>query len=451
MTIIENFAADLAGMDYGAADPVVRSAVDNHILDTVAATLAGSATEDGRGILCLRSDKPGNAQIKALGTGPLDDVASWCAMTRLSEIDDIHLSSGTTPGSIVVPSAIVLSKHMGVTDAALFASAVMAGYEAMTRLGAAADGQSLVYKGVWTTYFAAPLGTAAVTARLLQLSPNDTAHAIAIALTMLSGRMGQPGSEKTARWLTAGHAARMGSFAAVSAAEGFRGDLGLIDRDWFEKAQGIEIDRAAFTPERGRSVVPDISIKPYCSAKQMIGAIAGFEELLASGIDAGAIEKILVSVPENYAAMIDHGVVTGNRLSSVTSAPYQLAPAAYNIDGLFDVARSEYKLSDDVTGLMDKVSVAVDADLAKHLPANWPARVDVTANGKTRSVTIIDAPGDPGAPFDAARVLQKFHQFVDPLIGEAAADAWAAPASNAASDDAALSELQDKYLAIGSA
>ncbi len=451
MTIIENFAADLAGIDYGAAAGPDRSAVDIHILDTVAATLAGSATEDGRNILNLRSDAPGNATIKALGAGPLDDVAAWCAMTRLSEIDDIHLPSGTTPGSIVVPAAIVLARHMGITDAALFASAVMAGYEAMTRLGAAADGQSLVYKGVWTTYFAAPLGTAAVTARLLQLSPGDTAHAIAIALTMLSGRMGQPGSEKTARWLTAGHAARMGSFAAVSAAEGFRGDLGLIDRDWFEKAQGIEIDRAAFTPARSSSVVPEISIKPYCSAKQMIGAIAGFEELLAGGIDASSIEKILVSVPENYAAMIDHGVVAGNRLSSVTSAPYQLAQAAFNKNGLFDVARSEYILGDDITGLMDKVSVAIDADLAKHLPANWPARVDVTANGETRSVTVIDAPGDPGAPFDAAQVLQKFHQFVDPLIGAAAAAEWAAPASNAASDNDALSQLQDKFLAIGSA
>jgi hypothetical protein len=83
MTIIENFAADLAGMDYGLSDNQDRSAVDIHILDTVAATLAGSATEDGRNILSLRSDEPGNAPLKALSAGPLDDVACWCAMTRL--------------------------------------------------------------------------------------------------------------------------------------------------------------------------------------------------------------------------------------------------------------------------------------------------------------------------------------------------------------------------------
>jgi 2-methylcitrate dehydratase PrpD len=240
----------------------------------------------------------------------------------------------------------------------------------------------------------------------------------------------------------------MGCFAALSAADGFRGDLDLLDRDWFETAQGIEIDRRAFTPGRTASVMPEISIKPYCSAKQVIGAITGFEELLGRGIDADQIDQVLVSVPENYAAMIDHGVIAGNRLSSVTSAPYQLALAAYRKDGLFDVARSEYAMTDAITGLMDKVSVAVDAELADYLPGNWPARIEVRAGGRTEATTIIDAPGDPGNPFDSARALEKFHQFLDPLIGDAAG-AWAEPAIAAARDDAALAELQEKYLAIG--
>ena len=449
MTIIENLTAEFTAIDYVAADQRDRNAIDNHILDTVGATLAGSATPDGRAIIGLRRYAPTGAPIKALSAGPLDDVASWCAMTRLSEIDDIHLPSGTTPGSIVVPTAIVLSKHLGITDAALFGSSVAVGYEAMTRLGAAADGQTLVYKGVWTTYFTAPIGTAMVAARLLQLAPKETAHTIAIVLTMLSGRIGRPGSGKTARWLMVGHAARMGCFAALSAAEGFRGDLNILDRDWFETAQGIKIDRRVFSPERAGSVVPEISIKPYCSAKQIIGAIAAFEKLLDLGIEANDIDEVLVSVPEYYARMINHGVAPGNRLSSITSAPYQLAQAAYNRAGLFDVGRAEYTLTSEVTQMMQKVSVAVDAGLTRHLPANWPASVRIRLSGREEAVTVIDAPGDPGNPFDRGRTLEKFHQFLDPLIGESEADAWACSAAAAAGDNDALAELQKRYFTIG--
>ena len=49
------------------------------------------------------------------------------------------------------------------------AAAIVAGYEAMIRLGAAIDGPSVLYRGIWPTYFAAPFGAAAVAARLFRL------------------------------------------------------------------------------------------------------------------------------------------------------------------------------------------------------------------------------------------------------------------------------------------
>ena len=41
----------------------------------------------------------------------------------------------------------------------------------MIRLGVAIDGPSVLYRGIWPTYFAAPFGVAAVAARLMRLGP----------------------------------------------------------------------------------------------------------------------------------------------------------------------------------------------------------------------------------------------------------------------------------------
>lgn len=446
MTILEELADEFAGIDTASLSSVDRAALELHLIDTVGAGIAGALTPDGQGLLALQSQKSTYAGLRALSDTALDDVTVRCAATRLSEVDDIHLPSGTTPGSIIVPAALVLATHQA-SRATNFAAAVVAGYEAMTRLGAAADGQNLVYKGVWTTYFTATFGTAALTARLLELDAVDTAHALAIALTLTSGRMGQPGSEKTARWLSAGYAARAGCFAALSAADGFRGDLSLLDGPWMENAQGVELDRDAFAKDHATdTVIPGISFKPYFSAKQMIGSIAGFETILERGIAPAEIDKIEISVPENYAKMIDHGVVAGNRLSSATSAGYQLGLAAYHHAGLYDVSRSEYVLSDEITGLMDKVSVTADAALGEYLPDRWPARVSVTAGERTETVEVIDAPGDPGTQFDRDRVVAKFHAINDPLIGAPETDEWIKLAEGAVADNAILADMGARYL-----
>ncbi len=41
---------------------------------------------------------------------------------------------------------------------------MIAGYEVMVRFGQAIDGPSVLYRGIWPTYFATPLGIATVAA-----------------------------------------------------------------------------------------------------------------------------------------------------------------------------------------------------------------------------------------------------------------------------------------------
>jgi MmgE/PrpD N-terminal domain len=54
----------------------------------------------------------------------------------------------------------------------------------MTRLGRVISGPDILDRGIWPTYFSAPFGIAAVAARMLRLDANQTAHALALALTL---------------------------------------------------------------------------------------------------------------------------------------------------------------------------------------------------------------------------------------------------------------------------
>ena len=130
--------------------------------------------------------------ISLFGRQPLDRIALGVAMTRLTEIDDIHMPSCTTPSSVVVPTALAIAGHLQLRDARTFTHALYAGYEVMTRFGVAISGPSILTRGIWPTYLAAPLCAAAVTARLLGLTAEKTANALGIALTMISGAPGGP-------------------------------------------------------------------------------------------------------------------------------------------------------------------------------------------------------------------------------------------------------------------
>ena len=86
------------------------------------------------------------------------------------------------------------------------AAAMLAGYEAMIRLGLALKGPNILYRGIWPTYFAAGFATAAVAARLMRLDEAQTAHALALALNMAAPAVGQHHAATTARWFLAGNA-----------------------------------------------------------------------------------------------------------------------------------------------------------------------------------------------------------------------------------------------------
>ncbi len=437
MGILERVAADVTEADPGALSAEENTALRIHLLDGVCAMFAGWPTPEGHALRRLAAGGDGRPGVFTPGT--VDDVAIRTAVARLTEIDDIHLPSGTTPGSVVVPVALTMAARIGNVDAGRFAAALTVGYEVMCRLGRAIGGPEIFYRGIWPTYFATPVAAAAVTARLLDLPADRTAHAMALALVMSSGGVGSWGMGWMGRWLVLGQAARTGCTAALAAAEGYTGDVTLLDGDWLQRTHGIEPDTAVLTDGLGEaSVLTSLSIKPYCSAKQAIAAIYGLRSILSQGVAADDIRRVRVEVPPAYRAMIDHGIIAGNRISSITSAPYQLALIAHAPDGLHDIARANPIHDDRIAAFMAKVEVADDEGLAGYYPARWPARVEVETDAGRRMELVLDAPGDPGRRFDFDQARAKFGIYAS--RGDGRAD-WIDLCGRAIEDDDALENL----------
>jgi 2-methylcitrate dehydratase PrpD len=411
MTALEQLGRYVA--ESAAPSDAVRELVELHLIDSVGAWIAGAATAEGQSLHRFR-EAMRNETPASLGV----DLATRCAQARLSEIDDIHLPSMTTPGGIVIPAAMSMARALRAPTADDVIAAILAGYEVMTRLGRAIDGPTALYRGIWPTYFAAPLGVAAVVARLLGLDARDTANALALALTFAAPGVGHHNATTTSRWLAVGNAAGNGLNAALATQQGYTSDLNLFEGSFLSAIYGLTPDIGALTDGLGDNVaLSEVSFKPWCAARQTMAATQALRAIIGSGIAPESITEVQAFVLPPHLKMIDHGVIAGDRASHLTSLQYCMAVAAVAPDLAYDVQQSPPDLPPAVRTFMGKIKVATDDSLLADYPRTWPARVRVLAGADTHALQVEKVPGDPALTFDRAQVRKKFSSFVAPVLG----------------------------------
>ncbi|MSP44833.1 MAG: hypothetical protein EXQ83_02965 [Xanthobacteraceae bacterium] len=425
MTALEQLGAFVAAYD---PDARVRADVRLHAADSIGAWIAARGTHEGRLLLAFRKD----------GDALADRMAINVALARLSEIDDIHLGAMITPGAIVVPSALTIAASLPDVTAGDVAAAIAVGYEAMIRLGAAIDGPSVLYRGIWPSYFAAPFGAAAVAARLFKLDEKQTANALSAALIMAAPGTGHHATPTTARWLAVGHAAGRGLQAALAAGAGFTSDVKIADGDFLKNIFGISPNAALLGGGLGVLALSQTSFKPWCAARQTMAATQALKEVLADGIDAQSIARIGVAVLPPHLKMINHGVTAGDRFSHLTSVQYQMAVAALAPDLGFGLSPPAGPIAPALSAFMARIQVrAEDGLLAAGYPQAWAAHVTVTALGR-RERTVTHVPGDPARPFGEDDLKAKFIRVTAAALDRERAEAEFAAALTALERPAAF-------------
>jgi 2-methylcitrate dehydratase PrpD len=390
MSVVRDLAAFVCGASVTSLPAAERAIQRRHVADTLLAAAVGAWTEEG----CqLRYVLPKDSIADAAGMA--------AAVVRHTEIDDIHTPSCTTPSSVTVPTALALARAAGITDPERVAGAIWVGTELLVRLGLAIDGARILYRGVWPTYFAAPLAAAAVAARMGSLSENETAHALSLALMLTAGRSGRFHGKVPGRSVILGIAVSAGVQAAQAARRGVGGDPDLLDGPWLRDAHGLQADLGALTTNLGRgSVYAQLSLKPFCSAKQAVAATEALMTLIDAGLAPASIDKVTVRVPPPYARMVSTKPEAGSRSSTIISATYQLGLAACRRERLHDIERASAMLDADVLAFAGKVAVAPDEGLLPYFPASFPAEIEVSANSTLHRKRVTAALGDPSRPLD---------------------------------------------------
>jgi 2-methylcitrate dehydratase PrpD len=438
MTVLSKLAEFVAQADASGLPAAEQSLQRRHVADAVVAAAAGARTGEAASLAKLMA-------ARALG----ERIGQRAATIRLSEVDDIHLPSCTTPSAAAVAVALSLAADMQRFDPARVASAIWAGTEIMTRMGEAVRGPEILYRGVWPSCFAAPLSAAATAARLRGLDAGQTADALSLALMMSTRGTGRPHGSPSGRWLMFAVAVSTGLAAADAAASGYRGDPALLDGSAFEDTWGFALDRerlAALSPTR--SIYPALSMKPFCSAKQSIAAVEALRSILAAGVTADAIAAVKVRVPKAYLGMISLKAQPGVRTTTLVSAARQLALLARDPARLYDVDRSATVTDPVILAFEARVEIVADDALAQFYPREWPAEVEVTlTDGSTRRERVVAAPGDPGRPFDEAALDDKAHRLLDPLIGRADTDVLIGITRRGLADEAGCRALAQAFVA----
>lgn len=134
--------------------------------------------------------------------------------------EDMHTPSVSHIGVVVWPALLALAEHQS-TSGEEFVCAGVAGYQVMGRLG-----QALITKDIARVFrptgLIGAIGAAAAGARLLRLSPEQTASALALAANTAGGLNEWPHVGGDEMFFHAGHCARNAVTAVLLAKAGAR-------------------------------------------------------------------------------------------------------------------------------------------------------------------------------------------------------------------------------------
>jgi len=221
-----NFVASLKPAD---VPDRCREAARAGIIDCVGVMIAGASEQPVRivsAMLAATTQNDGAPEIPSGRNLAASDAALVNGVAaHVLDYDDVALSGH--PSAVLVPA--ILAEGWSVDASGIDAiAAYVAGYELWAQVAALEPG-NLHQRGFHPTAVMGTLASAAACARLRELSPEKTAHAIAIAASLASGLVANFGT--MTKSLHAGRSAQSGVLAARLADQGFTASLDVLEHD----------------------------------------------------------------------------------------------------------------------------------------------------------------------------------------------------------------------------
>jgi len=417
------FAEEVIGFQSDVLSQEDHEQLRRLLLDYAAVTLCGSVQPWGRTLTEWAGDHGAGGKVLLIGSGRRAGANAAALVNGTSahgyELDDTHDKSMSHPGAVVITAALAAGTEMGSTGKELL-SAIVMGYEVMTRVGMAANAPGVINRGFHPTATFGVFGAAAAAGKLYGLDPMGVAQAWGIALSMSSGSCQfayEPKGTMVKRMhggipahngVIAAQLARLGIAAPAQALEGQFGFFNLIgvdaDPSLLKKGAGVPFE------------IHNISMKPYSCCRMFHSLIDALEQATDGfSIPVEDIEGISVRAPD--AAIGGHMM---RRPDSVMAAQYSMpyvvgATLAYG-PRRYDAYGTGHHGDQKILSIVDQVEAVPDAELNSMLPAKMATGVDITLRGGgTRQATVLDSLGTPVRPMSTMEVKGKAQALLAPL------------------------------------
>jgi len=350
---------------------------------------------------------PSEVLIHRRGTTPLLAAIANAASSHVAEQDDLHNSSVLHPATVVFPPALAVAQALGRSGADLLVAAV-AGYEAGIRVGEFL-GRSH-YKIFHTTGTAGTLAAAAAAGSLLELSPEQMAHAFGSAGTQSAGLWEFLREAADSKQLHTAHAAGAGLTAAYLAADDFTGAWHI-----FDGAQGMaagmssDADVTRLTDRLGtRWALAETSFKFHASCRHTHPAADALQALMQTyDLKAENVAAVTALVHQGaidvLGPVLDPQTVHQSKFSMGTVLGLI---AVHGRAGLTDF--DAHWRDPAVAAFRERVVMRRDAEVDAAYPARWIGKVEVkTRDGQTLQARIDEPKGDPGNTLGRAEIEDK--------------------------------------------
>jgi 2-methylcitrate dehydratase PrpD len=364
------------------------------VLDTLACALGATRTKPAQILAAVAPPQKSDVARRAFYFGGLSHIL---------ELDDLHRTSVTHPGCVVIPAAWALAESLDLGGRA-FLEAVLHGYEACARVGNAVGKEH--YKVWHNTSTCGPFGSAMAAAALLDLSEDQCVWALGNAGTQSSGLWEFMASGAMSKHLHTARAAESGVLAALLAREGFTGpDTILEGEKGFFRAlcPDPKPDAVLASPDNPWELTRS-SIKPWPCCRHTHPTIDAAIALHHS-IGNRSISEVVV---RTYKAAID--VCDRPSPNDTYSAKFSLqhCVAAALTDGRITQSSFDEYGRAKMKTVSSKVTLQLSPEVETRYPDAWGTDIELRlSDGQTLSASREHCKGDPENPVTSTELTVK--------------------------------------------
>ena len=420
--IRDRIAQTLADAGKCPLAPDIAEKARQHLLDTAAAMVSGSALEPGRMALSYGAKWGGRPEATIAGASQKVDIFTAALVNGMSahadETDDFHVASITHPGSAVVPSALALGELRKI-DGARFLAAVVAGYDVCVRATMSIDATKRFAEGGATHGVGGLFGAAAASAVMLGFDRAKVIHLLSYTAQQASGmvcwRRDPDHIEKAFDF--SGAAARNGVQTATMVEHGMTGVPDALEgRHGYFQVFGRGFDPWPAWADLGeRPALLDAAIKKWCVGSPIQAPLDAVEAIrAANALDPAQVEVVTIRLPSDTAVVVDNG--------PMPDVNCQHLVAVVIMDGAlsFASAHDEARMNDPVTrGLRDRTTLIHDDSLVGAIPPRQGIVEIKLRDGRVLRHHAKAVRGTPFNPMAWDEVVAKAHDLMAPVLGEA--------------------------------